>query len=116
MKPTIYMLKRAELTKLQREAGAIKRRINLLEVELNGQRERKYLPDNRSQLPVSDHAVLRYIERVHGLSLEPLRQRILTNDVKNAIDAGEDYAYLEGYVLPIMDKRVATILTKEMVE
>ena len=118
VKPNKYLAKRAELTRLQREAQAIKRRINLLEVELNGQKPRRIVSESagQSELPVTDHAVVRYLERVHGLSLDPLRKKILTAEVERAIAQGEDYAYSGDFVFPIIKKRVVTVLTKEMVE
>ncbi|ANI79020.1 hypothetical protein [Sphingobium sp. EP60837] len=37
---------------------------------------------------VSDHALVRYIERVHGYDLTPIREMMLTNAVRTAAQMG----------------------------
>lgn len=37
---------------------------------------------------VSDHALIRYMERVMGLNFDNMRKRILNEDVRNAMDIG----------------------------
>jgi chromosome segregation ATPase len=67
-------------------------------------------------LIVSEHALLRYIERVMGVDLEDLKNEILTDDVLLKIKAlqGCDGVYPSkgGFQLRVKDNTVVTILTR----
>lgn len=45
---------------------------------------------------VSDHAILRFIERVYGLDLEPVRQKI-AEKAQRAADAGAASIIIDGF-------------------
>lgn len=50
------------------------------------EKEIKTLMSQPKSVVVTDHAVIRYIERVYKLNLEDLKQEILTDDVLEAIE------------------------------
>ena len=67
---------------------------------------------------VSDHALLRYIERVQGISLEDLRQKIAEIVIVPA-KAGASTVTVDGFTYCFVERRsgdvvVTTILFNEM--
>lgn len=67
-----------------------------------------------SDVRVSDHALLRYIERVNGIDFDDARRSILTPTVVEAIRAGAKRVRVDGMVYIIKDKTIVTIITAEM--
>lgn len=68
----------------------------------------------QSQVVVSEHALLRYAERVLGINLDEIRQKILTDDLRHLIDkmAGTGngkFTHPDGYRLIVKNRVVATI-------
>lgn len=61
---------------------------------------------------VSDHALLRYLERVYGLDLNSLRREILTDPVRTAIKAGASAVFIAGCKAPVENGTIKTILPK----
>ena len=63
---------------------------------------------------VSDHALIRFIERVAGIDLETIRAHI-ADQVKEAVDAGATSITIDGFYYVLVPERrsVATILTSE---
>ena len=59
---------------------------------------------------VSDHAVIRYLERKHGFSFEKVRKELLTPEVVRAMDAGADGVKVNGCTLKIKGRTVATCI------
>lgn len=59
---------------------------------------------------VSDHALLRYLERVMGLDLDRVRDRILTPENRAAIKAGATAILIEGERYPVHEGVVTTTL------
>lgn len=57
---------------------------------------------------VSDHALIRYIERVHGIPMEAIRQQILLK-AENAIRLGAGAVRLEDCTLVIKGSTVVTV-------
>jgi hypothetical protein len=62
---------------------------------------------------VSDHAVLRYMERVHGIDVEQLRGLILTETVEKAIRAGASAVRVDGMTYVIKGATIVTVLGSE---
>lgn len=58
---------------------------------------------------ISDHALIRYLERVAGVSLEIVRAE-MRDLVRDAIDAGATRAVVDGYSYE-MDPRSRTVIT-----
>jgi hypothetical protein len=61
---------------------------------------------------VSDHAVVRYMERVLGLDVDAIRREILTPERAQAIKFGAHVIKAEGYVLRVEKNVVVTVLTR----
>jgi hypothetical protein len=61
---------------------------------------------------VSDHAVLRYIERAHGVDIDGIRQHI-SDLVKRGVAAGGDAVVVEGVKFVLRSNVVVTVLEKE---
>ena len=70
----------------------------------------KQLKDRNIDPIVSEHALLRYIERVIGIDMDELRQKILTEEVKNFSRIFGDGTFpAEGFKVVVKDKKVVTI-------
>lgn len=60
---------------------------------------------------VSEHALLRYVERVLGVDLSAIKDRILTDQNKKAIDfAGSCRIKAEGVELVVKDRVVVSVV------
>lgn len=59
---------------------------------------------------VSDHAVLRYLERIMGVDVEAIRAGLLTNDVKAAIRAGATSVTIEGVKFRVVGSKIVTVV------
>lgn len=62
---------------------------------------------------VSDHAVLRYLERVKGLDIEKIRSEILTPDIAAAIRAGATAVTISGARFPVRGGVIVTVIGDE---
>lgn len=64
---------------------------------------------------VTDHAVLRYLERMHGMDVAKIRQEILSPEVCKIIDKMPTgtFPINEHCRLKVRDRTVVTILTKQ---
>lgn len=63
----------------------------------------------KSRIPVSDHAMLRYLERVQGLDIERLRREIGAR-VDHAAAQGACGIIIDGFSYKIEDGVVTTVL------
>jgi len=59
---------------------------------------------------VSDHAVIRYLERIHGFNFEDQRKELLSNEVIEAMKVGVKTIKRDGYSLVLKGNVVVTIL------
>lgn len=81
---------------VQRDIESITRQLNLL----------------KSAPSVTDHAVLRYIQRSRDIDIDAIRREILNNNVENCIENLGDgkYPIESGIVAVVKDKKIVTIL------
>ena len=63
--------------------------------------------------PVSDHALLRYLELVHGLDAEDYRGRI-ARLAESGIRHGSTGVIVEGVKLVIRDGRVVSVIDRHL--
>lgn len=73
------------------------------------------LREARSKASVTDHAVLRFLQRVEGLDLEAVRNRILSDAVLQAMIMRATSVHGHGFKLVIQDFTVVTTLPAEAV-
>lgn len=74
---------------------------------------RREAQDN--QVPtVSDHALLRYMERVYDIDVDACKSAILTDNVVTAIKAGASAVKTPDYILVIRGATIVTVLAPEM--
>ena len=69
-------------------------------------------PAMKARVRISDHALLRYAERVKGVDLDPLRQQIV-RDVEAALDKadleGASAVVIDGMRYALSDNVITTI-------
>lgn len=117
---TAAMRNVASLTIQELEAESIRL------VSLLGQQESS-LADTRAQLStvraeldkrrrpaveprLSDHAIIRFLERSMGIDIDQLRARILSDTVKTAIKAGASAVTVDGIRMRVVDNTIVTVL------
>lgn len=69
---------------------------------------------NRNSEPiVSEHALLRYIERVMGVDLEEVKNKILTSKLRNCLEKIPSGSFPDpaGFVVKTKNRTVTTIIT-----
>ena len=69
---------------------------------------------NSAEPRVTDHALVRYIERVHGVNMDKLKENILTDAARLAIKCGARRVKAQDYSLVIVGNAVVTVLAKDM--
>ena len=94
--------KQQEASKLKKDMGQIKQQIDNLKSKTDG------------NIIVSEHAMLRYIERVLGIDLDELQKKILDeNDIKTVRALGNCTYPKDGFKLKIKDGKVITIIGED---
>lgn len=89
----------------QRSLADLEREGRKLVIELTG-------TGNNNDIRVSDHAVLRYIERVLKFDVDAIRKQILTPERIGYIKAGASSINVDGTVFVVKDKTIVTTLDK----
>ena len=66
---------------------------------------------SKNEVIISEHALLRYFERILGFDLEKIRQEILTPDILNLIDFAKSgkVPFQQGHHLVCRDRIIVTI-------
>lgn len=82
---------KSQLSEIKSELSALNSELNIKQKEIWNKKESiskleskiKSLEDNsKKDLTISEHAILRYLERVIGLDLKKIENEIITNDMK----------------------------------
>lgn len=63
---------------------------------------------------ISDHALLRYVERIIGVDIDAMRAEIMTDMVKSALRAGATGVTVNGVKMVAKDGVIVTVLSEEM--
>lgn len=99
---TRVALLKEEIATRQKEQASIER-------ELEGLKEE--LTRLNNEVPrVTDHALVRYMERAYGFDMGKLRDEILTRERIGAINAGASRIKVNGLTFRIANKAVVTIV------
>ena len=98
--------KESQLRLIQEELRVKQSHLQKLQTELD------YLKSSSNKLIISEHALLRYLERVYKLDLEKLSSEIIPDTLKATIEelGNGEYHTQEGYSLKVHDNVVVTIL------
>lgn len=122
------MSNHTELKALQTKLGSINEQINTVKnelkvvnqslVDLEKSRQSVQNEINKlkvKELIVSEHALLRYLERTFGVDLEEIKRQILTEEMKGRIDSfgNGKFPHPDGYKLVVKDRVVVTVETNE---
>ena len=103
------------LDQLREEKGDISRSLNeasqaLARVLQQEREERDRLARPEPELRISQHALLRYAERVLGIDFNMFEQVILTPANRAAIEAGATAIKVDGIKLVVQNRCVVTVL------
>lgn len=99
----------ARLGSVEGEAQRIRSRLGQIDTEL---RRREA---NDAMVPtISDHALLRYIERIHGVDVEAMKAALLTDTVVLAIKSGATAVNSPAGTMVIKGSTVVTFLGPDM--
>jgi len=95
-----------EITDKQKESAAIKKKIDFLQREI--ERLKKKTPSN---IVISEHAMLRYIERVLGIDLTELQNKIVPPDKLDEIKLiGNGTFSINDHKVTVKDGVIVTVL------
>lgn len=92
--------KRAQIKPLQQDVSRLENQIRDLSRDLESAER---------QPRVSDHAVVRFLERKHGFDFEDVRASLMPGHIADAIKAGATSAKVNGCTLVIKDQCVVTV-------
>jgi hypothetical protein len=88
--------------------GDLRARLGQVRVEL--QRRLRPSPEPR----VSDHALLRYIERVYGVDVDAARSEIMTPAIVTALKSGASAVTVKGIRMVAKEGVIVTVTTDAM--
>lgn len=109
-----------QIEKFKLELNSKERELKLIQDEFKTKQEHlkkmnlelEELKKSSSELIVSEHALLRYLERVYKLDLQKLSQEIVPLSLRATIDmlGNGEYHTDDGYSIKVHDNVVVTIL------
>lgn len=102
----------AIVASLRSEVAAINLRIRDAEAAVTGATAEIQARKKRAAIEpsVSDHALVRYIERVQGISLDDIRDHILTDAVRTSIKAGASAVVVDGVRFVVNNGTLVTVI------
>jgi hypothetical protein len=90
----------------------LQQRVAVLEAERAEIEKKLAAAASAAGIRVSDHALIRYLERKHGFDFEGLRLSILTPERIAAIKAGAKAIDHDGYSFKVADGVITTVIEK----
>lgn len=102
-------LLKSEISNNQKTIAKINKDIQAIEEQINA------IKTQNTELVFSEHSILRYIERVMGIDIEELKEKILTKDERRAIlnlSKTMDYNK-DDFIVKIKDNVIITVLKKK---
>lgn len=111
----------SQLNKLVIDSDAIKneisiksRELNQKTIEVNRLKNEIKLLNNDKKIKVSEHAILRYLERTKGLNIEEIENEIVSEQIINLVDklgGSGVFPNDKGFSLKMKDFTITTIIT-----
>ena len=118
-----FQMNNNKITQLNRDLARIKSEkhslgnqlaeLNTRASELKLQRD-KIIAENKrknDKITVSDHAIIRYLERVMGYDIENIRERILSDPVRDSIKLGANSVKTAEATFVVHDNVIVTVKT-----
>jgi hypothetical protein len=94
-------------SKIQSELSIVKTKIKALQREIEGS------SSARDAHQVSDHALVRYLERVHGVDVNRLKDLIFEKHCRKQIKNGERFIASAGHVFVVSpDNVIVTVISQ----
>ncbi len=113
---------RAKRVDLDSKLARLNSQVTGLRIEIQNFTHEASAIDNelrRRSIPVqeprlSDHAILRYIERAFNIDIDAIKERIMTPDVVQAIKNGASAVTVEGIKFKIKDNAIITAFAPDI--
>lgn len=106
-----YQRIREKIRELDAEIDKQEKRISTLRSERDRLKNGIEKWNLKSQeIPVSDHALVRYLERVHNIDVAALKKKLLTPSVEHAILLGAQRVRTSEYTVVIDKDKIGTVL------
>lgn len=104
-----------EIANLTYDAKRINEDIGSKKAQIQSIQERlTHLQKESGDVMLSEHAIIRYLQRVYRLDLEKLSSEILTKELKSTILSLGNGTYAQGeYRVKVIDNTIVTILEAE---
>lgn len=81
-------------------------------IKAKKRRKKEHEPKVQKEI-ITDHAVLRYIERHHQIDIKQLRKELLTPTMKNMIEFGAEGIKTETGQWKVRDGRIVTFISNK---
>jgi hypothetical protein len=101
---------RQQRMNINNEVAYLQQQLSIKQKELAVLDKRIALEDKA--VTVSDHALVRYLERAMGFNLNQIRDKMLSDTVRDAIEAGASGVSIDNVKFVVKDKTIITTLDK----
>ena len=113
-------IKEMSLTEINEEISSCEAEIKAAQMSLANNkvklsrltREKETRNPATTTIRVSDHAIVRYLERFKDVDIMSVRKEILTPEIVSAIRAGASTVHLNGAVFKVTNGVITTIMEK----
>jgi len=101
---------------LQVEINELKNKHNMIEDEMNFKNKKidelnKQINNISDEPQITEHALLRYIERIKGVDIKEIKKEIMTDQNKKMIETLESGIFkLNGVKMIVKDKTIITLM------
>lgn len=105
-----------EITVARKEQDRLQKRVNELRRDLTATEKKiQTLTERNAKVVISEHALLRYFERVLGFDIESIKQTLLPEQVEQQVKVlgGGVYPVDNKFKVRIRGNTVLTVLTEE---
>jgi predicted nucleic acid-binding Zn-ribbon protein len=100
--------KKKELESAKIERTFWNKRVSDLEREV--QKMENEIAFLQKEISISDHALVRYMERTLFLDTEDFKKKILSKEIQELINAGASRITVDGVTFVIRDKNIVTVV------
>lgn len=98
-----------EIEEKQQQSTIMRKQLVILKGQIESVKQK-----SDGKIVVSEHSMLRYIERVLGIDLKTIEDKILSDEEKDTVKTLGNCTYpKDGFKIKIKDNTVVTVLTKE---
>lgn len=102
-----------DVSKLEKERKDLDKRLHSLHCSIDRTKKKiKQLQETAEEPLISDHAIIRYLERVKGFDIEAIKKEMMPDKLRNVIGTLNSGKFPTGeFTAVVRDKLVVTVVT-----